>query len=424
MFEGDLFAESGFSGQGGRLYSLASVNGQLAVKAGILDGIGPGTRFDLLDLRGAEPRKIGAARATSSMAERSGIEVDPARPGPADHAIAELRARPDGFGAEVTSAGLSLRLTVALDPLPKDARAGDRQAHDRAAAELSALLGAPESSQAIALAPGSSTAAPDVRLVIRGGRLWFAPPTGDLAFPDGTEPPSLEAAAIDDTGLARMLAQIGHGRNLLKAARMLEEARALNARVQVFRKPRTRREGACPNNARDQGQAAGTLAFDSAVTKDQLARFTDCDFVTVEISNQGGRSIGVTPLYVDAWSHIDFLPDYEGSLYSALVVDPGQTGRITYTESLPSGAQARRSGRANLVLLMTAIDGSQPSVPDYRSLATNATQPMRADTLDPTSSGFLLAAAGSGGGNLRSITDAPDSNAGAFVVPLDLGRKP
>lgn len=421
MFEGDLAGPTAFASRGGRIYSLASSDGRLAVKAGIVDGIDEGTRFNLIDLRKAVPMKVGTARATTSAPERTAIEVNVTTPPATSHSIA---ADPEAFGAQVTSLGISLRLSVTLAPLPSEASEGDHALYRRVATDLAALLALPAAEQTIALAPAQSADSSDVRLIVRKGILWFAPTTGESAFPDGSVPPFLEAEKVDRTSVAAMLGQIGHGRNLLRAADLLKDSEvSRGTRIRVLRTGQDVLDGRCPRHLAGQAAANGSIVFDTQSRTDRLARFVDCDLVTVEVTNAGRRSIGVTPLYVDSWQHIDFLPDYRESSDSAMIVEPGAAGVVSYTETLPRGAEAKRSGRAQLVLLLSVVDDAASVPQDYRSLATGALHPMRADAMDPRSSGFLLAAAGAGQGAVRSAAGAGDAGTGAVIVPLGVSEK-
>jgi hypothetical protein len=425
MFEGELHLKSGFPAQGGRLYSIAKAGDQITVKAGVLDGIDVGTRFDLIDLRGDAPKKIGSGHATKSAPDHTLIEVDQAEQQANRHVIDELRTQPSRFGAQVTSLGVSLQLSVALDPLSNGAKSVDQRAHDQAVTAMAALFADPSSNQMIALISAPPPARPDVRLIIKHGRLWFAPPTGDIVDSNGAVPQFLEAKMINRTNLEKRLAQIGHARNLMRAANILQTTQtSRNAQVKIFRKAQARTKGHCPVHVEGRTQAAGLVVFDSQTAQHQTVRFVDCDLVTITLNNRGSKSMSVTPLYVDAWSYISFLYDYEGSSNSGLIIDPGQAGQVSYTDELPTGAESKRSGRAKLVLLITEVDGSEPTAPDYRSLATNALQPLRADAVDSSSPDFLVTAAGSGAGDLRSATDTSSAQMGAVILPIDVARKP
>ena len=421
MFDGDLRVATGFASLAGRLYSLTTSGAQLLVRAGMLDGIDAGTRFNLVDLRGDVPKTVALGRATTSAPDRTVIEVLPAVPPVTETVLKELRSVPHAFAAEVTSLGVSLGLSVALDPMTNGTSAPDQQTHARTASALAALFAAPPKNQMIALIPASTPGSADVRLIVKAGRVWLAPPTGETVLPNGSEPPSLAGLDISSASLGRLLAQIGHGRNLLKAAYLIENTQiAQSVQATLLRTAQKRRQGRCPSEVPAPAEPRGLNVFESKAAKHRPASLADCDFVTIVVNNQNRRAIGVTPLYVDAWFRIDFLYNYEGSSYSSLIIDPGQSGVIAYTESVPGGPQAKRSGRGNIVLLITPVSGTEPIAPDFRALDTDTSSALRADALDSSSADFLLHAAGAGGGAYRSATADSETNVGAITIPVYL----
>lgn len=421
LFEGNIDSRPPFSAAQAKLYSLSALRQQISVEAGLVDDLDVGSRLHILDLRTEPPAIVGSAAITLAGAERSLLG-----PVTGKTTASAISQSPQSFGARIDSKALPYQLRVALPTPPRaGASAADRTLAELARSQATAVLSAAPDQQMAAFEQAAPGQTPDVRLMVRHGRLWFAPPVGDFISTGGGQPFSLAADEVTAESINTSLAVIARGRNLLRVARLLDNtpvARAVRVQMRTVSQNPGPPVQCLPHQNGIHAGKNGQLRYDSAKAMPVTVPVKNCDVVLIRVTNTGRRMLDITPLYIDPWWRVTFVDDYPEGSYAGLRLDPGQTKTIAYTEFSAQTHGLVPTGKGSFLLIATEADQNASIAKDFRYLAflKKEDTPRSAK---PGSIDMLLSSAGFGGGAVRSAPALTDHNqAGAMIVHFETGK--
>lgn len=415
LFEGDIDSRPPFTTAATRLYSLSATGQQVHLEAGFLDDLDKDSSLRIVDLRTQGSAAVASAVIVKAGAERSMLDIQ------ADKTLlTKIVQTPDAYGARVERRTLPYRLRLALPEQPNASMtAADRAVSERAGKHAKALLALPPEQRRAPYEQVTAGETPDVRLVVRNARLWFAPPGGDFPTSGGSQPFSLATDQISTDSINTALGVIARGRNLLRVANSLASTPVAHAlRVQLATIPRAPGSPAnCPAHQKGKyAGKAGQIRFDTARRLPLTVQIDNCDVVLLHVTNTGTQLLDISPLYIDPWRQITFIADYPESSYAGLRIPPGQTRTVAYTESLSQAKGIVPTGQGNILLLAVEADESASHAKDFRYLASsNQLPPDRSGASSPLDQ--LLLSAGFGNGLVRSAPAlASKEQAGALII--------
>lgn len=447
MFEGELAASPFLGTDGERLYGISVRGGEVYVRAGVLDNVGVGSIVELFQQNapsGSLP--YAYCRVTDLSVDEARLELLPSTAERPTEVLPDL-ARRNGFdsAAEWLADRASTLAVRIIDRAPEftlrvgaptavPVEDGARvSAEERAKAEeiryrLSRLAAEPSSDQVVAFELVEPGERPDVALRVVGDRLWFAPATAELVTEGPAQSYSLHLNEATDEKLSAALRVIAKSRNLARvAARFADTPLAEAIRVEVALAPGeiSPTSGTCPP---DIGVEPTSLpgdarsAADLGYTAAEPVRIGNCDRVFISLHNTSERTVDLTPLYIDPWSSVYFLPAYAGSLYGGLRLAPGQRRIVTYTEvTMPmrdaeTGAERLTPvGLGRVIFIAVEGDPAAPFGTDFRHLDDHLPISERRAASDPDGLTALLESAASGDGTVRRGS-APEEMRGRVAM--------
>lgn len=380
------------------LYRL-SVDEEISVAAGRLDGVAPGTVFSVFDAEGTvlfdlTASQVSLTRSTAPIpvVDLPALDAKLRAEGLPHIRFRQrwLRDRAPVLAARVQSRPADLTVSIGLVGPGMDAAISN---------EIARLLSDHLPRLKVRDEPT------DLRLLAEDGLFVLQPaPRGALPFltvPAGSEHRSM---------LRELLANALKARSLIGVWQALKDsALSQNLTVELRLVPGV---AATSGDCLDVSHSRSDLKPTNVVP-----HVFHCDTVRLMVTNQNPWPVDLTPLYIAPDNRVYFLPGYRDSEKGGWRIAAGQTDTLRYIEATQAvDGSALATGQMHLLLLAERAD--QDSTPiDFRYLQS-ATPPPETRSVANGSLADLLRDAGFGTSERRFVGERLIRQSGAILLPL------